>query len=157
MITVLIFLGAYLAITLVLAIVVRPLRVRLMALASELCSPGLPEDVRDLAHRISVYAYSMRVAPIHAFWYAAMLIKPSWQVLREAQDYAYNHPAVMAEPKFDQLYDLYIISTAAINPAFGALALALRALFKLKARAYARTRHTNPRSVLTYVQLQEAA
>ena len=155
--TVLIFLGAYLALTLMLMVVARPYRVRLMALAAELCDPLLPDEVRDLAYRISVYAYSMRVAPIHVFWYATMLIKPSWQVLREARDYALEHPAIMAEQRFGELYALYIISTAAINPAFGAIALTLRALFRVKARAYARKRHTNPQPVLTYVQLREAA
>jgi hypothetical protein len=157
MITVLIFLGAYFAFTLLLAIAVRPYRVRLMALARELCGPGNAEEVRDLANRISIYAYSMRVAPIHALWYSTMLIKPSWQVFREAREYAQEHPAIVAEGRFDELYALYMISTAAINPAFGGLALSLRALFRLKASSYGRRRHTNPQPVITYAQLQEAA
>lgn len=154
---VIIFLGAYAALTVVLTVAVRPYRVRLMTLARELCGPGSPEEVRDLARRISLYAYSMRVAPVHVFWYATVLVKPSWQVRKEAQEYAREHPAIVAEDRFDELYDLYILSTAAINPVFGAIALVLRAIFKLKVLTYARKVHTNAQPVLTYVQLQEAA
>lgn len=157
MITVLIFLGAYFALTWALSLAVRPYRVRLMSLASDLCATGQPEDVRDLASRIAFYAYSMRVAPILSLWYTTMLLKPSAEVFREAQEYAHEHPAIMREARFDELFDLYMASTAAINPAFGALAVGLQQLFRLKARAYARRRNTNPQPVLTYVQLQEAA
>lgn len=155
MTTVLIFLGAYLALNLALMVAVRRYRVRLLTLACELFSdPKVHEDVRDLAHRISIYSNSMRVAPVNALWFATMLIKPSWRVHQEALDYAGEHPAIMAEGRLDELYDLYLVSTTAINPAFGAVALVLRALFRVKARAYARRRHTNAQRVLTYAQLQ---
>jgi len=153
---VLIFLGAYTALTVVLTVAVRPYRVRLMTLAHELCDQRLPLEVRDLAYRISIYAYSMRVAPMHVLFLATMLIKPSWQVRREALQYAEAHPALVAETRFDELYDLYMISTAAVNPAFGSLAYLLRVVFRMKARAYARKLHAKAEPVYAYEQLKAA-
>jgi hypothetical protein len=86
-----------------------------------------------------------------------MLLKPSWQLRREAQDYWQDHPAILAEDRLDELYELYLVSTAAANPAFGAVALCLRALFRLKARTYAHRQHASEQPVITYAQLKEAA
>jgi hypothetical protein len=154
--TVLIFLGAYLALSVALTVAVRPYRVRLMKLACELCEPGHHEEVRDLAHRISIYAYSLRVAPLNVLVLSAMLLKPSWQLHKEAIEYCHDHPALMAEPRLDELYELYLVSTSAVNPAFGALALVLRQLFRLKARSYAHRRHTNEQPVIAYGQMKAA-
>lgn len=150
MTSIVIIVGGYFAALVVLALVARPYRIRMKALALELIESGIPEREERLIKRLMETAYSIRTSPQIFFVFMIGLARRSDQIDREVQEFVKNN-ALARDPRVSKLLDLHMASAAAVNPIFGALGYGAKWAFGLKAIAH----HRGKRSVRSFPDMFE--
>lgn len=143
MTTILAFVAGYFVLLLLLSLLVRQKRERLGVLLNELlCMDLTPEQERGL-NGMLYSAYSLRSAPATFLGMVVALLIPSAKFDQQAHAWAKKNPEMITDPRWSEVFDLYYVSIAAVNPIFGALMYGARLLFRLKAYLFV-IRHYRP-------------
>lgn len=123
--------ACYFGTLLLLSILVRPMRRRMLENAQGLLNSDLTPAQQELVKMTVESAYSMREAPIAFFHIMAWVIRPMDQVVRSFEKMEPDAD-FWDDPRATRMFASHLASVAAVNPAFGILAYAARALFRVK-------------------------
>lgn len=147
------FVALYVGILVALSLLVRPQRERLKNLVREMSQERLGDRDRHQIHFMATTAYSWRVAPAIMLAFLLGIVRASADLDRECNERA-SKSKLLNDPRFHAIVDAYMASAAAVNPIFGALAYAARAVFKLKAVLHHRA--VDPRKAADYLSVKWA-
>lgn len=117
-----------------LVVIAKPYRARLAELLHDL-SHDYPNDslVQGMVRSYASSAYSMRTSIIQFFTFLIGLTQSPKSLDEGCEEMEVQHSEPLNDKRLYEMMECHMASAAAINPIFGGLAYAAKALFRLKA------------------------